>query len=242
MLEVCGLSCGYGGTGGRVLNGIDLDVKAGEIVVILGSNGAGKSTLLRAVIGLIRPVHGEIRFRGRRINEESTDRITSMGLVLVPENRALFGTMSVQENLELGGYLRDKAEVNETLEMVYGLFPVLRERKRQSAATLSGGEQQMLAIGRALMTRPSLLMLDEPSLGLAPLVVDEIYRTLVELNSKRALTLLVVEQDVSRALDVADRIYVMENGRVVFRGKPEELTGTDILKRAYFGSRKEKRG
>lgn len=241
MLEVFGLSCGYGGgMGGKTLWGIDLRVKDGEIVVVLGSNGAGKSTLLRALAGLHRPVDGEIRFRGCRIDNKSPDKIASLGMVLVPENRALFGTMTVRENLEMGGYLRSRAEVKETLEQVYRLFPVLRERSHQNAATLSGGEQQMLAIGRALMARPSLLMLDEPSMGLAPLVVDEIYRRLVELNRSASLTLLIVEQDISRALEVADWVYVMETGRVVFRGKPEDLIGTNILKRAYFGSRKEK--
>jgi branched-chain amino acid transport system ATP-binding protein len=213
-----------------------LTVEAGEVVTIVGSNGAGKSTILRGITGLIKPRNGSIAFEGRRIDALSPDQIVRLGMSMVPEGRELFPRMSVRENLELGAAYIDRALVRtaESLEWVLALFPVLRERSRQLAGTLSGGEQQMLAIGRALMARPKLLMLDEPSLGLAPLLVAGVFRTVRQINQE-GVTLLLVEQNVRQSLTLAHRAYVLENGRMVMEGKGRELIADKHVKEAYLG-------
>jgi branched-chain amino acid transport system ATP-binding protein len=215
---------------------VSLTVEAGEVVTIVGSNGAGKSTILRGITGLIKPRNGSIAFEGRRIDALSPDQIVRLGVSMVPEGRELFPRMTVRENLELGAAYIDRAYVRtaESLEWVLTLFPVLRERSRQLAGTLSGGEQQMLAIGRALMSRPKLLMLDEPSLGLAPLLVAGVFRTVRQINQE-GVTLLLVEQNVRQSLTLAHRAYVLENGRMVMEGKGKELIADKHVKEAYLG-------
>jgi branched-chain amino acid transport system ATP-binding protein len=215
---------------------VSLGVEAGEVIAIVGSNGAGKSTILRGITGLIKPRQGSIAFEGRRIEALSPDQIVRLGVSMVPEGRELFPRMTVRENLELGAAYIDRAYVQtaESLEWVLTLFPVLRERSRQLAGTLSGGEQQMLAIGRALMSRPKLLMLDEPSLGLAPLLVAGVFRTVRQIN-REGVTLLLVEQNVRQSLTLAHRAYVLENGRMVMEGKGRELIADPHVKEAYLG-------
>jgi len=215
---------------------VSLTVEAGEVITIVGSNGAGKSTILRGISGLIKPRKGSIAFEGRRIDALSPDQIVRLGMSMVPEGRELFPRMTVRENLELGAAYIDRAYVQtaESLEWVLTLFPVLRERSRQLAGTLSGGEQQMLAIGRALMSRPKLLMLDEPSLGLAPLLVAGVFRTVQQIN-REGVTLLLVEQNVRQSLTLAHRAYVLENGRMVMEGKGKELIADPHVKEAYLG-------
>jgi len=215
---------------------VSLTVEAGEIITIVGSNGAGKSTILRGITGLVKPRQGSIAFDGRRIDALSPDRVVRLGVSMVPEGRELFPRMTVRENLELGAAYIDRAYVQtaESLEWVLTLFPVLRERSRQLAGTLSGGEQQMLAIGRALMSRPKLLMLDEPSLGLAPLLVAGVFRTVQQIN-REGVTLLLVEQNVRQSLTLAHRAYVLENGRMVMEGKGRELIADKHVKEAYLG-------
>ena len=215
---------------------VTLGVEAGEVITIVGSNGAGKSTILRAITGLIRPRQGSIAFEGRRIDGLSPDQIVRLGVSLVPEGRELFPRMTVRENLELGAAYIDRAyaQTADSLEWVLTLFPILRERSRPLAGTLSGGEQQMLAIGRALMSRPKLLMLDEPSLGLAPLLVAGVFRTVQQIN-RAGVTLLLVEQNVRQSLTLAHRAYVLENGRVAMEGKGRELIADKHVKEAYLG-------
>lgn len=237
MLDIKNLTCGYGKV--KAVDSVNLRVLEGEIVAILGSNGAGKTTLLRAVVGLKKPENGKVVFKKSVITGMSPDKIVSRGLVLVPENRQLFLSMTVRENLELGGYTINRHKAEMLMEKIFRLFPVLKERIEQPAGNLSGGEQQMLSIGRALMADPSLLILDEPSMGLAPLIVQEIYSTLEELNRTSGLTLLIVEQDASRVLKFANRIYVMETGRIVFDGPSETLVNSTVLEDAYLGRRKE---
>jgi len=237
MLKVKGLVCSYDGI--EVLHGIDLEVYRGEIVGVLGSNGAGKSTMLRAVAGLHKPDKGDVIFNNESVLNLPTHKRVERGLVLVPENRQLFLSMTVRENLELGGYRTGHHPAVSLMEQTLDLFPPLRDRLNQPAGTLSGGEQQMLSIARALMTNPSFLMLDEPSLGLAPLVVDEIYQTLVELSKNNDLTLFIVEQDSSRIFNIAQRVYLFETGQVVFHGAPEQLIQKEeILRKAYLGKKK----
>jgi branched-chain amino acid transport system ATP-binding protein len=215
---------------------VSLRVEAGEVVTIVGSNGAGKSTILRGITGLIKPRNGAIDFEGRRIDALSPDQIVRLGMSMVPEGRELFPRMTVRENLELGAAYINRAYVRaaESLEWVLTLFPLLRERSRQLAGTLSGGEQQMLAIGRALMSRPKLLMLDEPSLGLAPLLVAGVFRTVRQINQE-GVTLLLVEQNVRQSLTLAHRAYVLENGRMVMEGKGRDLIADKHVKEAYLG-------
>ncbi|HOV84720.1 MAG TPA: ABC transporter ATP-binding protein [Syntrophobacteraceae bacterium] len=232
MLRVAGLSARYGSI--PVLRKVSFHVEAGEIVALVGSNGAGKSTLLRTLSGLHPLTDGTILFRGRPIQSLSPATIVRLGLVQVPEARQLFPNLTVLENLELGGYIHGRKHVARCLEGMFSLFPVLSRRKRQKAGTLSGGEQQMLSIARALMAKPALLLLDEPSLGLAPLVIDEIYGAVLALSAQ-GVTILLVEQNAMGALGIARRAYVLENGRIVLAGDSEELMGHDDVRRAYLG-------
>jgi branched-chain amino acid transport system ATP-binding protein len=219
----------------HALKGITLEVHDREVVTLIGANGAGKSTTLRSINGLNRPREGTIRFQGDDITAKPAHEIVKMGISQSPEGRRVFSRMSVLENLEMGAYQRQGADVREDLDRVYDLFPRLLERKGQKAGTLSGGEQQMLAIGRALMARPKLLLLDEPSLGLAPMIVREIFRIVRELNEREGLTVLVVEQDARIALRTAARAYVLEVGRVAVAGTSDELQENESVRRSYLG-------
>ena len=218
-----------------VLQGVSLQVNQGETVSVLGANGAGKSTLLRAVMATQHAFEGRILFKGREIQNLNTEAIVRLGIVCVPEEKMLFGPLSVEDNLFLGAYvLDDHQQVQQNLKFVYNLFPKLKERQKQPASTLSGGEQQMVAIGRGLMSRPQILMLDEPSLGLAPLLVDEVLDTVRKLKEE-GITILLVEQNVHEALDLADRGYVLQTGRIVGEGSGEELLGSDMFRKAFLG-------
>ncbi len=232
VLQVKGLSAGYGPI--QVLRRITLHVSRGEIVALVGANGAGKSTLLRALSGLHRPWEGEILFDAEPIHRAPPDHIVRRGLVQVPEARQLFPNMTVRENVELGGYVHGRKHVEASLRKVFDLFPPLAARPGQKAGSLSGGEQQMLSIARALMARPRLLVLDEPSMGLAPLLVEEIYGTIEALH-REGTTVLLVEQNAMGALAVAERAYVMESGRIVLSGDASELMEHDDVQRAYLG-------
>ena len=232
MLEVRDLRGGYGPV--EVLRGITLNVQAGEIVAVLGSNGAGKSTLNNTVCGLYPAFGGTVRFEGTDISRARHTDIVAAGLIQVPEGRRIFPNLDVMENLELGSYRRGRARRAVNLERVFGIFPRLRERPRQRAGTLSGGEQQMLAIGRGLMGEPRLLILDEPSLGLSPLLVEELFALIAKLNAD-GLAILLVEQNVGQSLEIARRAYVMENGAISFQGTPAQLLANAELKRAYLG-------
>jgi len=233
LLEMAGVDVAYGDL--PALRGVDLAVEAGETLSVVGANGAGKTTMLRTISGLLRPRRGEVRFEGQRIDRLPCHRVVERGVVHVPEGRKVFPSLSVRENLELGSYMRaPKARRAESLARVFALFPRLRERESQAAGTLSGGEQQMLAIGRALMTLPKLLMLDEPSLGLAPLIVKEIFHTIAAIN-RDGTTVLLVEQNTRQALALSRRGYVLENGRVALVGTGAELLDNEHVKRAYLG-------
>ena len=232
VLEVTGLRAGYGAI--EILRGVDLAVGAGEIVALLGSNGAGKSTLNNNISGLYRPFGGSIRFEGKEIGGAPSTRIVAAGLVQVPEGRRVFPNLTVRENLEMGSYRRGKAARAQNLDRVTAIFPRLRERWTQLAGTLSGGEQQMLAIGRALMGEPRLLILDEPSLGLSPILVEEMFALIARINAD-GLAILLVEQNVVQSLAVAHRAYVLENGRIALSGKAAELAEHPELKKAYLG-------
>jgi branched-chain amino acid transport system ATP-binding protein len=232
VLEIRSLRAGYGAV--EVLRGVDLDVGAGEIVALLGSNGAGKSTLNNNVSGLYRPFGGAIGFDGKPIAGAPSMRIVEAGLVQVPEGRRVFPNLSVRENLELGSYRRGRAARAKNLERVLGVFPRLNERLSQLAGTLSGGEQQMLAIGRGLMSEPRLLILDEPSLGLSPLLVEEMFGLIGRMNQD-GLAILLVEQNVVQSLAIAHRAYVLENGRIALSGAAAELAEHPELRRSYLG-------
>jgi len=233
LLSIEGLSVRYGDV--EVLHGVSLDAREKEVVTLVGGNGAGKSTLLKTVAGILRPSEGKIVFEEESIGHLPTHHIVERGIVRIPEGRKIFPGMTVLENLELGSYLpKAKAKRQESLEKVFSLFPILRERALQRGGTLSGGEQQMLAIGRGLMSLPRLLMLDEPSLGLAPLMVEEIFRTIRRIN-EQGTTILLVEQNVFNALDMANRGYVLENGRITLQGEAKALLGNDYIKGAYLG-------
>lgn len=232
MLEVRDLVAGYGLT--RVLEGVSLDVGAGEIVAVLGSNGAGKTTLNMVISGLVKPRSGEVRFAGERITGLSPAQIIARGLIQVPEGRKIFPNLNVRENLELGSYRRAKANRATNLEKVFATFPQLRERVAQAAGTLSGGEQQMLAIGRGMMAEPRLLILDEPSLGLSPLLVEEMFALIRRLHGE-GLAIMLVEQNVAQSLDLADRAYVLEHGSFALAGPAAEVRENPELKRAYLG-------
>jgi branched-chain amino acid transport system ATP-binding protein len=232
MLEVRGLVAGYGLT--RVLEGVSLEVGAGEIVAVLGSNGAGKTTLNMVISGLVKPRAGQVLFDGAEIGGHSPADIIGRGLVQVPEGRKIFPNLSVRENLELGSYRRARANRARNLERVFATFPRLRERVRQAAGTLSGGEQQMLAIGRGMMAEPRLLILDEPSLGLSPLLVEEMFALIRRLHGE-GLAIMLVEQNVAQALDIADRGYVLADGCFALSGPAAQLREDPELKRAYLG-------
>jgi branched-chain amino acid transport system ATP-binding protein len=236
MLRIRNLRAGYDGL--EVLHGVSLHVNAGEIVTIIGANGAGKSTLLNAIAGIVRSSSGTAVFASADITSLPAEAVASRGCVLVPEGRQIFADLSVRENLLLGAYLRARRDgrrrVDSDIEEIYGLFPVLGGRHAQTAGTLSGGEQQMLALGRALMAKPGLLMLDEPSIGLAPLVVREIFSVIAGLR-RQGKTVLLVEQNARAALAIADRGYVMETGRIMVEGTAEELAGNHDVRRAYLG-------
>jgi branched-chain amino acid transport system ATP-binding protein len=233
MLKVDGINVYYGNI--QALKGVSLEINKGEIVTLIGANGAGKSTLLKTISGLLKPKQGEILYENVSIVGKPAPAIVKRGISHVPEGRRIFANMTVAENLELGAFLRkDKAGIQEDFEKVYQLFPRLKERSRQQAGTLSGGEQQMLAMGRALMARPKLLLLDEPSMGLAPILVKTIFDIIKEIN-KDGTTILLVEQNANMALSIASRVYVIETGRVVLSGTAEELNASDQVKTAYLG-------
>jgi branched-chain amino acid transport system ATP-binding protein len=233
MLEVGALHVGYGAV--RALRGVSLEVNAGEVVALIGANGAGKSTLLRTISGILKPTSGDVKFEGRTLNGMAEDKIVRLGILQVQEGRGILTRMTVQENLEMGAYRRsNKAEIRRDIEMVFDKFPVLCERRKQFGATLSGGEQQMLAIGRALMARPKLLMLDEPSLGLAPMLVREIFRIISDFKREKR-TILLVEQNARKALQCADRGYVLETGSIALSGSGEDLLKSEAVQAAYLG-------
>lgn len=233
MLKVDQINVNYGNI--RALKGVSLDVNEGEIVTLIGANGAGKSTLLKTLSGLLKPKEGTIEYLGKSIVGKPAQTIVKAGISHVPEGRRVFANMTVEENLELGAYLRnDSAEIRQDFEKVYELFPRLEERKKQLSGTLSGGEQQMLAMGRALMARPKLLLLDEPSMGLAPLLVQTIFRIIEEIN-RNGTTILLVEQNAHMALSIANRAYVVETGKIVISGTAEELQASEEVKMAYLG-------
>lgn len=235
MLEIENLNVGYERGKIPVLHDIALRAPAGEITSIVGSNGAGKSTLLKAISGLIRPVQGSIRFSGAQIEDMGSQDIVKSGLIQIPEGRKIFPEMTVYENLLLGAYGRvAKEDRGANLNRVFNLFPVLGNRRKQLARTLSGGEQQMLAIGRGLMSSPALLMMDEPSLGLAPIMVKSMFAIIREINA-HGVTILLVEQNVRQALEMAGRAYLLENGRLVMEGSGKEILGSEFTKKAYLG-------
>jgi branched-chain amino acid transport system ATP-binding protein len=233
LLEVSNLEAFYGQT--QVLRGLSFTLEEGGVTAILGANGAGKTTTLRAICGMVRTA-GEMRFAGERIASRATESIVRYGIAHVPEGRGTFVRLSTEQNLRLGAYTRkDAAGVAEDLERVYHYFPRLKERRNQQAGTLSGGEQQMLAVGRALMMRPRLMLLDEPSFGLAPLLTEELFRILGTISRERQVSMLVVEQNASLALGIADHAYLLETGRIVMSGKAQEISRDESVRKAYLG-------
>lgn len=237
MLNIENLKVSYGGI--QALRGISLNVPDGKIVTLIGANGAGKSTTLRTITGLVKADSGSIKWNEHELTGQSIDRVIGEGIALSPEGRRVFADLTVLENLKIGAYLRkDKKEIENDLEWVYNLFPRLKERSWQLAGTLSGGEQQMLAVGRALMSRPKLMMMDEPSLGLAPLVVQDIFKIIQEIN-RQGVTILLVEQNANMALKIADLAYVLETGNITLSGTGEELLSNEKVKEAYLGKRKD---
>ena len=233
MLKLDNINLYYGVI--HALKDVSLELKQGEIVTLIGANGAGKTSTLRAISGMHPLKSGTITFKGSCLNKIPAHKIVSLGLAHVPEGRRIFPELTVMENLELGAYLRkDNSEIKKDMNFIFEKFPRLKERKKQNAGTLSGGEQQMLAIGRALMSKPEMLILDEPSMGLAPIVVKEIFDTIIEIN-KSGTTILLVEQNANMALSIADRAYVLETGNIVSSGKAEDLLKNDNIKSAYLG-------
>lgn len=233
MLEVKDLEVYYGMI--QAIKGISFEVNKGEVIALIGANGAGKTTTLQTITGLLSPKKGSVMFEGKDITKIPAHKIVSMGMAHVPEGRRVFADLSVYENLKLGAYTRkDKENLNKDLESIYERFPRLAERKNQSAGTLSGGEQQMLAMGRALMSKPSIILMDEPSMGLSPILVNEIF-DIIESISKSGTTVLLVEQNAKKALSIADRAYVLETGKIVTSGKASELLEDDSIKKAYLG-------
>lgn len=234
MLNIDNINVFYGAI--HAIKGISIEVDKGEIVTLIGANGAGKSTTLRTISGILKPKTGTISFEGNIINGQMPHKIVSCGISQVPEGRRIFANMTVMENLELGAYVRkNKKEIKEDLDTVFSHFPRLQERKKQQAGTLSGGEQQMLAMGRALMSRPKLLLLDEPSMGLAPILIKEIFSIIKKIN-KEGTTILLVEQNANMALSIADRAYVLETGKITLSGNAKDLAASEDVRRAYLGS------
>lgn len=236
ILEIRDLGVSYGGI--QAVRGISFEVSEGEVVTLIGANGAGKSSTLRSIVGLVKPSAGQISFEGQELRGMNTENIVKQGITLVPEGRRVFVNLTVYENLKMGAYMR-KDRLDDDLNWVYELFPRLKERSWQSAGTLSGGEQQMLAIGRALMSRPKLIMMDEPSLGLAPIVVQGVFDIIKEIN-RQGVTILLVEQNANMALKAADRAYVMETGRITMSGTGRELSENEEIRAAYLGKSKDK--
>ena len=233
LLKVSGLKVAYGGI--KAVKGVDFEVKEGELVTLIGSNGAGKTTTMKAITGMLPAADGDIEYLGKSIHGKGSWDLVKDGLAMVPEGRGVFARMSISENLQMGAYIRnDKAEIANDVEMVFGIFPRLKERKDQLAGTMSGGEQQMLAMGRALMSRPKLLLLDEPSMGLSPIMVDKIFEVIRDVSA-RGVTILLVEQNASRALGIADRGYVMESGMVTMTGQAKDLLTDPRVRAAYLG-------
>jgi len=232
MLKVDGLHVYYGSI--HAIKGVSFEVNEGEIVTLIGANGAGKSTTLNTIAGLMKPRQGTVTFEGKVISGMSANRIVPLGMALCPEGRRIFQNMTVRENLEMGGYTRSNEETAKTVEEVFERFPRLKERRRQIAGTLSGGEQQMLAMSRAMMSHPKLMMLDEPSMGLAPILVDQIFDIIRELHAS-GTTILLVEQNARKALQIADRAYVLETGAITLSGTGEELSRSDEVRKAYLG-------
>ena len=232
LLQISGLRAGYGPI--EVLHGVDVDVGEGEIAVVLGANGAGKTTMMRAISGTINR-HGSIRIEGRPTERLTPDAIVRLGIALVPQGRGTFTDLSVEDNLRIGGYLRPKDGLDDDLERWYTVFPRLRDRRAQKAGSLSGGEQQMLAIARALMSRPRLLLCDEPSLGLAPIIVQEMFNILFQLNQENGMAILLVEQNANLAMKLAHQVYLLETGTIVASGDAETMHADDSVRKAYLG-------
>jgi branched-chain amino acid transport system ATP-binding protein len=233
MLELKNIDAGYGEI--QIVTDVSMHIDDNEIVALVGANGAGKSTIIKTISGMLPASSGSIVFEGQHIQNMPVHKIITHGLALVPEGRRLFPYMTVQENLEIGAYIEnDHKKVKENMEWVFGLFPILKERRTQLAGTFSGGEQQMLTIGRALMSKPKFLMMDEPSLGLAPVIVDEVFR-IVEVLHNEDVTILLVEQNVRKSLEIAQRAYVLEHGRIVMSGNTADLLGNENIRRAYLG-------
>lgn len=232
ILELRNVRSGYGSI--KALKGISIKAYEGEIVSIIGANGAGKSTTLMTICNVVKATEGDIYYRGERINSISSDKLPAMGLCQVPEGRRIFPRLTVEENLDMGAFFRNDKEIRDDMERVYNMFPILRERSRQPGGTLSGGEQQMLAIGRALMSRPKVLLLDEPSLGLAPLIVQQIFKIVKEIN-KQGTTVILVEQNAKVALSMAKRGYVLETGNVVMEDDAQSLLNNPDIQKAYLG-------
>ena len=233
LLKVTGLKVAYGGI--QAVKGVDFEVREGELVTLIGSNGAGKTTTMKAITGTLPAADGDIEYLGKSIKGKGSWDLVREGLAMVPEGRGVFTRMSITENLQMGAYIRnDKPEIANDIEMVFGIFPRLKERKDQLAGTMSGGEQQMLAMGRALMSRPRVLLLDEPSMGLSPIMVDKIFEVVRDVSA-RGVTILLVEQNASRALGIADRGYVMESGTVTMNGPAKDLLNDPRVRAAYLG-------
>ena len=233
MIELKDINAGYGQV--QIVRDVSMNIDNNEIVALIGANGAGKSTIIKTISGMLPVSSGSIIFEGKRIENMPAHKIITNGIALVPEGRRLFPYMTVQENLELGAYVENNREkVQENMEWVFGLFPILQERRAQLAGTFSGGEQQMLTIGRALMSKPKFLMMDEPSLGLSPMIVDEVFKT-VEVLQNEGVTILLVEQNVRKSLEIVSRGYVLEHGRIVLSGEAKELLEDENVKKAYLG-------
>lgn len=234
MLELRNIHTYYGNI--HALKGISLEIKDGEIITLIGANGAGKSSTLMSICGVVPPRSGEILFKGESITQKSADQIVAMGVCQVPEGRHIFPQLTVQENLDLGAFLRtDKVEIKRDLAYVFSLFPILAERRSQAGGTLSGGEQQMLAMSRALMARPQLLLLDEPSMGLAPLIIRQIFEIIRKINQEHGTTIFLVEQNANQALHIADRGYVIENGAITISDSAKNLLANPDVQKAYLG-------
>jgi branched-chain amino acid transport system ATP-binding protein len=237
MLEVKGIEAGYGAI--QVLKGVALEVKKGEIVTLIGANGAGKTTLLKIISGILNPTKGEVIFEGKNIVKMLPHKIVRQGIIMIQEGREILNQMTVLENLLMGGFSRPGEDLNDSLDTVFRMFPILQQRQRQLGKTLSGGEQQMLALGRALMARPKLFMMDEPSLGLAPKLVNEVFTRIMELKSVD-VAILLVEQNARKALQLADRGYVLEIGEIVLAGSGDELRSSEKVREAYLGGKRAK--